>query len=114
MGVKIINLEEGLPTVQEAKLILEQELVRARKAKVKTLKLIHGYGSKGTGGKIRTAIIRLLTEKKNRNEIRDFIPGDKWSIFNKTSRSVIDVCPVMSKDSDLENCNIGITIVIMK
>jgi hypothetical protein len=111
--LRTLNLEEGLPYVKDALQILEQEFIHAKNAKIKALKLIHGYGSTGVGGKIRKAVLNLLTEKKIKNQITDFVPGDQWSIFNATTRGLIDTCPEVSKDKDLEKCNIGMTIVIL-
>jgi hypothetical protein len=113
MSVRTINLEEGLPYVKEALYIFEQEFLRAKKSETVALKLIHGYGSTGVGGKIRTAVLKVLQEKKIKKQIKGFVPGDQWSIFNETTRNLIDICPEVSKDKDLEKCNIGLTIVIL-
>lgn len=113
MQIRIINLEEGMPTVKEAKQMLEIALKNAKNNKIKILKLIHGYGSSGNGGKIRIHILKLLSEKKTKNIIKDFITGDKWSIFNEPCRRAIDKCPELSKDPDLSKFNTGITIIIL-
>ena len=47
-----INLEEGMPTVAQAQTRLIGELGRSRAAGAKAVKLIHGYGSTGVGGKL--------------------------------------------------------------
>ena len=50
MSVRVINFEEGFPTRDQAYQKLEAALARARKDGVAVLKVIHGYGSTGTGG----------------------------------------------------------------
>ena len=40
-----INLEQGMPTLEQAKQRLVAELGRARGTGAKAVKLIHGYGS---------------------------------------------------------------------
>lgn len=114
MQIRTVNLEEGMPTVKEAKQLLEASFKNAKSNKIKILKLIHGYGSSGHGGKIKIHILKLLAEKKAQNIIQNFITGDKWSIFNESCRKAIDKCSALSKDSDLEKFNIGVTIVIMR
>ena len=49
-GMKELNLEVGMPPVDTALRWLEAELHAARKMGRPGLKLIHGYGSSGTGG----------------------------------------------------------------
>jgi hypothetical protein len=113
MGFKTINLEEGMPLVHEAIKILEDAIKQARKNKIKALKLIHGYGSSGVGGRIRRGVLKNLEEKKQSGQIQDYIKGEQWSIFNAQARSIMDDCPALSKDGDLDKFNIGITIVIL-
>ena len=50
--MKIINLESGYPTVNEAKIKLLNILEKTNK-KGEIYKLIHGFGSSGSGGKIK-------------------------------------------------------------
>ena len=53
MGTKLgtANLEAGYPTVAEALKHLNFEIRHAKAAGCPVLKIIHGYGSTGTGGK---------------------------------------------------------------
>ena len=48
--VRVVNLEEGFPTRDQAYQKLEAALARARKDGITVLKVIHGYGSTGAGG----------------------------------------------------------------
>ena len=57
-----LNLELGWPTVDQALRRLDAELEAARKMNTPLMKLIHGYGSSGKGGRIRTASRRYLEE----------------------------------------------------
>ena len=56
-GVRELNLEQGRPSVDRALGWLEAELEAARRMNTPLMKLIHGYGSSGKGGRIRTATI---------------------------------------------------------
>ena len=51
--IKIVNLEDGMPTVEEARLRMNYELQNARREGCAAVKLIHGYGSSGAGGALR-------------------------------------------------------------
>src|SRR5260221_14458622 len=51
--IKVVNLEEGMPTVEQARLRMEHELHAARQQRCTAVKLIHGYGSSGAGGALR-------------------------------------------------------------
>lgn len=70
-----VNLELGMPTVQTALSQLTLELRRTRSMGCTALKIIHGYGSSGKGGKIRVQARSRLAKMKGAGEIRDVIPG---------------------------------------
>ena len=50
-GYKTVNLEQGMPTADRAIRRLTYELAAARQMRYAAVKLIHGYGSSGTGGR---------------------------------------------------------------
>ena len=108
-----VNLEEGMPTVDQAQRRLVAELGRARASGAKAVKLIHGYGSSGAGGKLRIGIRQFLGVKKRQNTIGLFVPGEEWDIFHAESRQLIETCPDLSRDRDLGRGNPGITLVLL-
>lgn len=110
---RIINLEDGHPTVEQATKRLLLELQLARSQKVKVLKIIHGFGSSGKGGKIRPATRSRLAALQQKKQIRFFIAGEQFSIFDADTRKVLDACPHLRKDNDLERHNNGITFVVL-
>ncbi|MEG1918038.1 MAG: hypothetical protein RR092_05220, partial [Oscillospiraceae bacterium] len=69
--------------------------------------------STGTGGKIRTAARRNLASMKSRRVIRDFIPGEKFSIFEPCTLSAFSICDALRRDSDLERYNNGVTFILL-
>lgn len=109
----IINLELGMPSVDQATHRLGGELVRARAQGAKAVKIIHGYGSSGVGGKLRVGIRAALAERKRRGEIREAVAGENWSIFDAGARKILDAYPDLSRDRDFERGNAGITIVLL-
>ena len=113
MSCKIINLEEGRPTVEAARSRLSQALVSARANRVPCVKLIHGYGSSGQGGAIKREVQLILAEKKRMGAIREFVPGEDFSPFYESARRAVDLCPELSKDRDYSRQNGGITVVVL-
>ena len=61
---------------------LDQSIKLARNSKDRVLCLIVGYGSSGGSHKIKTAILEALNEKKNKNQVKEFIVGSDLDIFN--------------------------------
>lgn len=112
--VRCINLEDDRPTVQQALARLELEIGLARRQGVMVLKIIHGFGSTGKGGKIRVAVRRELPKMQERGHIAFFVPGEKLTIFEEDTRKLLQVCPAFRKDPDIDRCNSGITVVMMK
>ena len=111
--LRIVNLEEGFPTRDQAYQKLEAALVRARKDGIAVLKLIHGYGSTGAGGVLRFAIRGFLRQRKEKGEIAAFVNGESWSSFDERSKTLFTKVPQLVVDSDLGRGNKGITLVLL-
>ena len=111
--VKVVNLEEGRPTVRQMEHHLERELYAAAHDGTDLLKLIHGYGSKGVGGALRDAVRATLARHKNSGKIRDFIAGEEFRISDQATWDLLKRSPELKKDQDLGRGNKGITIVLM-
>lgn len=108
-----VNLELGRPFVDQAIKRLTFELHQSRRMGFHAVKLIHGYGSSGTGGRIRTETRKYLTRLKTTGEILDFIPGERFSIFEEPTRRAFARCDALRRDRDLERYNNGVTIVLL-
>ena len=109
----VINLEQGMPTVEAAMIQLRQSLLTARARRVAVVKLIHGYGSSGRGGAIRGAVRRELASRKQNGQLTEFVPGEEFSPFYPAARLAVERCPELRKDSDYSRTNQGITIVVL-
>ena len=110
---RIINLEEGLPAVQDAMARLGREIRMARRQRVGVLKVIHGFGSSGRGGKLRLATRRELQNLQKRGYVRFFIEGERLSIFDEDTRRALACCPALRRDPDLERHNNGVTLALL-
>ena len=86
--VRELNLELGRPDAAEALRRLAAEVEAARKMGTPAMKLVHGYGSSGKGGRLRTA--------------------------NQEARRWLALCPQLRQDRDLDAENRGVTYVLLK
>lgn len=107
-----VNIKQNMPTVQEAFSRLDTAIRSSRQLGYGAVKIIHGYGSSGRGGKIRLAVRRRLAEMKQKRQIRDFIPGESFSIFEEATRQAFLRCDDLRRDHDLDRHNNGVTIII--
>jgi hypothetical protein len=109
--VKEVNLERGGPTVETAVRNMINELSTAKRAGYKAVVLVHGYGSSGAGGAIKTAVKEKLKERSLSGIVRAFAAGEEW--LNK-KREFIDVCPQLRDYGAYMGGNKGITVVLLK
>ena len=108
-----INIKEGMPTVDVALKRLEA-MLRPYNKKSKLIKIVHGYGSTGVGGKIRTAVRQRLKSKKAAGAIKDFIPGEEFSMFNAATQNALAFYhKELTEDHDYNKSNEGMTIIIL-
>jgi len=113
MKIKTVNLEEGMPTVEQARTRLADELHKAKRDGARLLKIIHGYGSSGVGGALRDGILGSLARQKMDGAIEDFIAGEDWRIADASAWQLLKQFPELKNDSDLGRGNRGITIVLL-
>ena len=88
---------------------LAAEVEAARHLGTPAMKLIHGYGSSGRGGRLRTACRTWLRQQE-----LCFLPGEEFTIFNEEARRWLAVCPRLRQDRDLDAENRGVTFVLLK
>ena len=112
-GIGRLNLEEGMPVVEEAIHRMNIGLQELRASRVTVVKLIHGYGSTGKGGKICAGVRKELDAMKRRKQIRDFIPGEDFGPLDAASRNLAERDRAATRDPDWGRMNHGITIVVL-
>lgn len=113
VAIKTVNLEDGLPGVEQARTRLRWEIDVARRAGLKLLKIIHGYGSHGVGGELRIALQATLRRMATNGEIRDCIYGENWRKSDERSWELLKRNPELRNDPDLGRGNRGITILLL-
>ena len=107
--VRELNLELGRPDAAEAIRRLAAEVKAARKMGTPAMKLIHGYGSSGKGGRLRTACRTWLRQQE-----LCFLPGEEFSIFNQEARRWLALCPRLRQARDRDAKNGGPPYVLVK
>lgn len=106
-----VNLEYDKPTVDMAIQKMKNALTKYKGLGYKAVILIHGYGSSGVGGSIKTAVPRNLADNSMRGIVRTYVSGEQWSSRKK---EMLAIC------RDLENYerrianNEGVTVVILR
>lgn len=110
-AVRTVNLEKGLPTVEQALSRLRQEIVQGRALGYRVLVLIHGYGSSGEGGAIREGVRHLLGSLRDNRQINDFLPGEECDRRAGRGRQMARRFPFLAKY--LRAPNPGISLVVL-
>ncbi len=108
---RIINIELGMPAIEEALAKCKREIDRAKLDKVAVLTIIHGYGSSGRGGAIRTECRKALEYLVSIHDIRGFIPGEKFTKRQGRTRALLRRIPQLEMNDNLNRNNKGVTIV---
>jgi hypothetical protein len=109
--MRTINLKTGSPTVDEARRRLLAEMDAARKANVRLVKVIHGWGSSGEGGSIGPAIRKSLRLRVKEGKARLVVAGERFSSDTLEGRELAQRHPAVRSDPDFNRANPGITIV---
>ena len=107
------DLHEDNPTVAISVLRLENTLKMTR-GKYPIIKIIHGYGSSGKGGAIRTAIRQKLEEYVYLGKIKTFIPGEAFTAMMGYADLIFKYKNELKGDRDYHHGNDGITFVMFR
>jgi hypothetical protein len=113
-SVSVFNVEASFPGLEEARRMVAEAIRRAKTEKVRALKIIHVYGSSGKGGKLCVGLRKSFTLRKKERAIKEFIPGEEFSIFNQTTLDLLEEVPELRADPDLNATNEGVTLLWLK
>lgn len=109
--VVIANLENGMPTVEQALERFRRRLREASASGARVLKVIHGYGSTGRGGKIRDAVRRELGRMLARGEVGAVVAGEEYSSATLAGRDLLARFKELKATERSDSLNPGITLV---
>lgn len=110
---RTVNLERGMPLVEQALERLRNELYMCRRCNIRIISLIHGYGSSGKGGAIKDEVRRYLTFLQHNREINEYISGEDFSKHTGRGRQLIRRFPALAEHRDYNRSNPGVTIVVV-
>ena len=110
---RTVNLEKGMPLVQQALERLDLEIRTSGKQGCKAITFIHGYGSSGEGGAIKIAVLRQLHFLHHQGRIKAIIPGEEFEGRSGRGRQLLRGFPFLALHRDLNRANPGITLVIL-
>lgn len=110
---RVINIERGRPIVETALKKMENELARARSEKVRVITLIHGYGSSGKGGRIRTECRKVLDHLGRQKKINLAIEGEEFRKRTGPGKELLRRFPGLERDCASDFANPGVTIIVL-
>ena len=113
MQLITIDIKSNQQTVLEAIAQFQIEAEAYKKGGYKVMKVIHGYGSHGVGGAIRTELVKTLKLMKSRGKIYDYCLGSEWPSAKQVKKMAINYCPDLLADRDMMFVNSGVTIVLL-
>ena len=103
MNIAEINLEEGMPTCDEAMDKLKSSLKLTKQSRYKCAIVIHGYGSSGKGGAIRLKARQWLNAQVRNGNLKAI------DILNGKARELRGKFPEL--ETLLRVTNHGVTVV---
>ena len=114
MRLRTCNVEADFPTLEDARRRVIEEIRAAKREGVRVLKIIHGYGLSGKGGKLNFGLRKSFALRKREGVIKDFIAGEDFSIFNPTVLMLLEAVPELRGDPDMDAMNEGVTVLWLK
>lgn len=107
-----MNIEAGMPALTEATARMNQFINQSQHAGLRVIKIIHGYGSSGVGGRLRSGLRQELAKRKQSGKIKDFIAGERFGV-NEETLLYIQQYTQLKVDPDFSMQNPGITVIIL-
>lgn len=111
--MRLYDLKTDMPTVLDAGKRLAESIRDANSKKLKVIKILHGYGSTGKGGKIKIAVRKSLKNRLKKGEIKSYIPGEAFSSLMGFDEEIIKYRDLIRDDFDYMKMNEGITYVVI-
>lgn len=109
----VINLEKGMPFAQEARNKLEADITKYSSLGTKVIKIIHGWGSSGTGGAIRDILVKRLRSKKKNGTIKHFYNYGSSVDSIDEFQILMSLCPELSEKFKKDRKNKGVSFIVL-
>lgn len=110
----VINLEAGGPTAEEALERLTQHVRAAGEAGIRALIVIHGYGSSGSGGKIKWVVRDALEQNYFSDRVDEYYFGEDLALGSSSYQAVIKRRAKLKQHlSQFKIGNAGMTVLLL-
>ena len=114
MKIKELNIKQDMPPADVAVANLEIEIEALTGSEYGLIKVIHGYGSHGKGGEIKSLLHDRLKTLKKSGKILDFVAGEKFGDAVIEQFDIVKNFPELLLSPDVRCYNSGITLVFLK
>ena len=111
--VETYDLEKGMPPTHQALDELEIAIKKHINSNVNLIRVIHGWGSSGKGGKIREAVIKRLRSKKRNGTIKYYLNGEMFSKYMDDTQNLLMLYPKLRSFLETDSNNKGITFIFL-
>ena len=108
-----LNLEQGRPSADAAERRLRDGVATFRRTGVRFVRVIHGYGSTGEGGAIRTRTRSVLAEWMRGRRLQGVVPGERFGSADADAIALAALFPGLRAVADWNAGNPGITIIVL-
>lgn len=111
--IRVVNIKENNPNADYAMYLLDEEIKYSRAVGNRVIVVIHGYGSHGKGGVIKSALKEYLPKLKHDKLIVDYVFGENWGDLNETKIKICKICPEAILHENLMGINSGVSVVLL-
>jgi len=110
----VINLEAGGPTAEEALERLTTQVRAASEAGIRALIVIHGYGSSGSGGKIKWVVRDALEHNYFSDRVDEYYFGEELALGSSGYQAMMKRRASLKQHlSQFKIGNAGMTVLLM-
>ena len=106
-----IEIPDGLPETKTVLTQVEFVLASVRARGGHLIKFIHDERLGKSVSRLRGEIRRQLRACKKEGRVVVMIPGEKFSMADSMTRYLIDKCPQVELDPDMDRQNANLTVV---
>lgn len=111
--IRTVNIKEDNPNADYAMFLLDEEIKYSKAVGNRVIIVIHGYGSHGAGGVIKSTLHSYLPYLKRTHIITDYVKGEEWGEYNPTRIKICKICPEAILNEHLYTLNSGVTVVLV-
>ena len=106
-----ITIPEGLPETKTALKQVEFTVASVRASGGHLIKILHDESLGASRTRLRAEIRRLLRVMRKEGRIVLMIPGEDFAMTDTATRYLVDKCPQVELDTDMDKKNDNITLI---